>query len=256
MTFITISRLCNNGYKLVVFTIFFSLFSCDNNTDVDPVTLHPISHATFILEYKKMVIYVDPVGGIQSFEGQKSPEVILITDIHGDHLNIETLRAFSSSNPKIIAPLAVAERLPDELKANLSVVSNFQTINLKHNKVKLTIEAIPMYNLREEALAFHVKDRGNGYVLSIAGQRIYISGDTEDIPEMRSLEQIDKAFVCMNLPWTMGIEAASDAVLEFKPKQVYPYHYKGNNGFSDVEKFKSTIEENSDHIEVRLLKWY
>lgn len=263
MTFITIDRLCNIGYKLVLFSFFVLLFHCkersnefDEMKSMDVVTFHPISHATFILEYEDMVIYVDPVGGAQAFEGHNPAGIILITDIHSDHLNIETLKAISGSNPKIIAPISVADRLPDDLKTNLSIVSNYQSIILTRNKIELGIEGIPMYNLREEALKFHVKDRGNGYVLSLAGQRIYISGDTEDIPEMRSLKHIDKAFVCMNLPWTMGIEAASDAVLEFKPKQVYPYHYKGNNGFSDVKKFKSIVEKNSDNIEVQLLNWY
>ena len=73
---------------------------------------------------------------------------------------------------------------------------------------------------------------------------------------MRSLKNIDKAFVCMNLPWTMGVEKAANAVLEFKPKQIFPYHYKGNNGFSDLKKFKAIVDENSDNIEVHLLKWY
>ncbi len=120
----------------------------------------------------------------------------------------------------------------------------------------ILIEAIPMYNLREEALKFHEKGRGNGYILTIEDQRIYISGDTEDIPEMRNLKNIDKAFVCMNLPYTMTVESAAGAVLDFKPKTVYPYHYRGTNGLSDIAKFKSLIEAKNDEIEVKLLNWY
>ena len=113
-----------------------------------------------------------------------------------------------------------------------------------------------MYNLREEALKFHEKGRGNGYILNIGGKRIYISGDTEDIPEMRSLNDIDIAFVCMNLPWTMSVENAASAVLDFKPEVVYPYHYRGTNGLSDIQNFKEIVEESSTEIDVRLLNWY
>ena len=113
-----------------------------------------------------------------------------------------------------------------------------------------------MYNLREEALKFHPKGRGNGYVLNMAGERVYISGDTEDIPEMRSLKDIDKAFVCMNLPYTMTVQSAADAVLEFKPETVYPYHYRGSDSISDVNLFKKIVNEGNDSIEVLLLEWY
>ena len=113
-----------------------------------------------------------------------------------------------------------------------------------------------MYNLREEALKFHAKGRGNGYVLTINDERIYISGDTEDIPEMRTLKNIDKAFVCMNLPWTMTVESAASAVLEFKPKQVYPYHYRNKEGMSDVNLFKNLVNKEDKSIEVILLDWY
>jgi L-ascorbate metabolism protein UlaG (beta-lactamase superfamily) len=88
------------------------------------------------------------------------------------------------------------------------------------------------------------------------GKRIYISGDTEDIPEMRNLKNIDIAFVCMNLPYTMTVEKAAEAVLAFKPKTVYPYHYRGENGFSDVAKFKSLVEADNPNIKVTQLDWY
>ena len=122
--------------------------------------------------------------------------------------------------------------------------------------IRDSVEAVPMYNLREEALKFHSKGRGNGYVLTIDGQRLYFSGDTEDIPEMRALKNIDKAFICMNLPYTMTEESAASAVLEFKPKQVYPYHYRGNPNVSDVSKFKTLVNQGDANIEVVQLDWY
>src|SRR5690554_1106201 len=109
-----------------------------------------------------------------------------------------------------------------------------------------------MYNLREEALEFHPKGRGNGYIVELGGQRIYISGDTEDIPEMRALTDIDVAFVCMNLPYTMDVKQAASAVLEFEPAIVYPYHHRGQ----DIQQFKELVDVAGKDIEVRLKDWY
>ncbi len=112
-----------------------------------------------------------------------------------------------------------------------------------------------MYNLTAERLKYHKKGRGNGYVITLNMKRIYISGDTEDIVEMRSLKNIDYAFVCMNLPYTMTVDKAASAVLEIKPAVVIPYHYRGKGGFSDIERFKTLVSKNKD-IEVKLLNWY
>ena len=106
-------------------------------------------------------------------------------------------------------------------------------------------------NLTADRLKYHNKGRGNGYVVTLGGKRVYISGDTEDIPEMRALKNIDVAFVCMNLPYTMEVENAASAVQAFKPKIVYPYHYRG----SDVQKFKELAGQ-TPGIDVRLRKWY
>ena len=216
------------------------------------IEITPIQHATTVLEWNDVVIYVDPVGGAEAFEGQKEPDLILITDIHGDHFSLETLQALNTAKAKIIVPQAVADKIPEEFTPQLDILNNGDS----KERYGINVEAIPMYNLREEALKFHEKGRGNGYVLNIGDQRIYFSGDTEDIPEMRSLENIDKAFVCMNLPYTMTVESAASAVLDFKPKQVYPYHYRGNPDVSDVSKFKQMVNEGNDDIEVVQLDWY
>ena len=113
-----------------------------------------------------------------------------------------------------------------------------------------------MYNLPESPSSMHTKGRGNGYLIEAGNKRIYISGDTEDIPEMRNLKNIDVAFVCMNLPYTMDIKQAAGAVLAFKPKIVYPYHYRGKDGLSDVQEFKRMVISANKMIDVRLLKWY
>lgn len=216
------------------------------------VIVIPLEHATAVLEWGDITIYIDPVGGAEAFKGQKSPNLILITDIHGDHFSPETLEAINTEKVKIIVPQAVADKMPEGLTSSVTVLNNGDTKSFSGIK----IEAIPMYNLRPEALQFHPKGRGNGYVLNIGGQRIYFSGDTEDIPEMRALKNIDKAFVCMNLPYTMTVESAADAVLAFKPKQVYPYHYRGNPDVSDVAKFKKLVNAGDPNIEVVQLDWY
>ncbi len=179
-----------------------------NEVFEESVKVIPITHGTLVLESKSEVIYVDPTGGSEAFKGQKSPTLVLITDIHGDHLSTSTLEALNLIDVTIIAPKAVTDKIPSTVSNNIITLNNNETT--KHNAIN--IEAIPMYNLREEALKFHTKGRGNGYVLAINNERIYISGDTEDIPEMRNLKNIDKAFVCMNLPYTMTVKSAASAV--------------------------------------------
>jgi L-ascorbate metabolism protein UlaG (beta-lactamase superfamily) len=112
-----------------------------------------------------------------------------------------------------------------------------------------------MYNTTSDRLNFHPKSVGNGYVVTLNNERVYISGDTEDIPEMRSLKNIDYAFICINVPYTMTPEQAASAVLEFKPKHVYPYHYRQKDGFSNIGKFRELVSVNPN-IEVIFLKWY
>ncbi|PQJ18310.1 MBL fold metallo-hydrolase [Nonlabens tegetincola] len=222
----------------------------EEQTNYEPeLSINPISHATFSMEWDGTVFYVDPVGGAQAFEGMKNPNIQLVTDIHGDHMNAETLKA-TQGNATLITPQAVADKLGED----------FEPIILNNGEVKtiqgFTITSIPMYNLTEERLKFHEKGRGNGYVIEKNGYRVYISGDTEDIPEMRNLENINKAIVCMNLPYTMDIEQAANAVLQFQPQEVIPYHYRGTDGYQDVEKFKKSIEEVNSDIKVSLMEWY
>ena len=216
------------------------------------IDITPIEHATAVLDWDGTIIYVDPVGGKDAFAATKEPDLILITDIHGDHFSLETLQALNTQKAKIIVPQAVADKIPSEFTPQLDILNNGEA----KERYGINIEAIPMYNLREEAKDFHTKGRGNGYVLSKNNERIYFSGDTEDIPEMRALQNIDKAFVCMNLPYTMTVESAADAVLEFKPKQVYPYHYRGKPDVGDVAKFKALVNDKNPNIEVVQLDWY
>jgi L-ascorbate metabolism protein UlaG (beta-lactamase superfamily) len=212
------------------------------------ITIQPIVHATLVLTYNNKNIYVDPTGGADAFKGIAAPDMIIITDIHGDHLEPKTIEAVNTNNAIIVVPQAVADKLPEGDKKNLVILKNGD----KTSQIGITITAIPMYNLPESPTAFHTKGRGNGYVLTIGGKNIYISGDTADIPEMRSLKGIDIAFVCMNLPYTMDVNTAALGVLAFKPKVVYPYHYRGQ----DINVFKSLVNAGNKNIDVRIRNWY
>jgi len=215
------------------------------------LVIQPIQHASLILTTGKLTIYADPTGA-DRYKGLAAPDIILVTDIHGDHFDPKTIDAVKTTNTVLVAPQVVANKLTSVDKEHLIILKNGD----KTTQAGVTIEAIPMYNLPESPTSRHTKGRGNGYVLTIGGKRIYISGDTQGIPEMRALKNIDIAFVCMNLPYTMDINEAADAVLTFQPKKVYPYHYRGQNGLSDVAAFKGLVEAGKKHIEVRLLNWY
>lgn len=220
--------------------------------DENGFIITPVEHASMVLNWDGTIIFVDPVGGKDAYNNYSEADMILVTDIHGDHMDIPTLEAVTADKTVVFAPKAVFEKMPESLQNKTNVINNGQMIE----DFEMIIEAIPMYNLRPEALKFHEKGRGNGYVLERNGKRIYISGDTEDIPEMRNLKNIDIAFVCMNLPYTMTVEKAAEAVLEFKPKTVYPYHFRGTEGMSDVSKFKSLVETGNTEIKVTQLDWY
>ncbi|HSP11719.1 MAG TPA: MBL fold metallo-hydrolase [Salegentibacter sp.] len=217
------------------------------------IDIRPVSHATAVITWDDAVIYLDPVGGAEAFSGMEKPGLVIITDIHGDHMNAETLQALDLENVQIIAPQEVMDELPEELHEKMLILANGDSEEV----MGFEIEAVPMYNFPEDDPdSRHPKGRGNGYIIEKDDSRFYISGDTEDIPEMRELKDIDIALVTMNLPYTMSVEQAADAVLAFKPKQVYPYHYRGQDGLADVDKFKSLVNDGDGDIEVVQLDWY
>ncbi len=216
------------------------------------VRIHPVHHSAIVFEWNGLTIYVDPHDGAQRFHAFAAPDLVFITDIHGDHLDSLTLNALDLTKARIIAPSAVFDLLPATLRQRCTIMANGATQQL----LGIGVEAVAMYNMPDPNDPRHPKGRGNGYVLTIGGERIYISGDTEDIPEMRALQNIDVAFVCMNLPYTMTVEQAASGVLAFKPRMVYPYHYRGTNGLSDVARFKQIVQEGDPSIEVRSVDWY
>jgi len=240
-----------------IFTLLFLFSNFSYAQDIirsteGDIKIQPILHGTLVLNFDDVVVYVDPYGGASAFEGQPNADYVLITDIHGDHHNQETLDGLDLDNASIIAPKAVTEKLPQENYKSVISLANGGSWKMG----EINISTIPMYNLPETEDSRHPKGRGNGYILTFGDKKIYISGDTEDIPEMRSLKNIDIAFVCMNLPYTMSVNQAAIAVSEFGPDIVYPYHYRGPDGLSDVESFKTMVNERNANVEVRLRNWY
>ncbi len=225
------------------------------NMEVDSglgIAVTPISHATMVLKWGDKIIYTDPVGGAAAFVGQPEPDVILVTDNHGDHFNLETLQAVAKDKTTIVIPDVLASDVANLLPGNIKILNNGQVLNDQG----FAIQAVPMYNVPESDTAYHVKGRGNGYVVEANGKRVYFSGDSGNTAEMRALQNIDLAFVAMNLPFTMSVEDAANAVLAFKPKTVTPYHYRGTDGLSDTSKFRELVNQGNPDIVVDLINFY
>lgn len=233
-----------------VFPSFAQLSSSQDSFDTEQgeLTVYPINHGSIAFTFDDKTIFVDPFGGAELFESFDAPDIIFITDIHGDHHHPETLSGLDTENTTFVVPQAVADQMDGAYSDQLLIIGNGESAEV----MEIPVSAIPMYNLPGDETVRHVKGRGNGYIIEFGGQTVYISGDTEDIPEMRELEDIDIAFVCMNLPYTMDIHQASDAVVEFQPVIVYPYHHRGQ----DIEEFKQLVDNADVDVEVRLKDWY
>lgn len=212
-------------------------------TSAGEVKITPLNHASTLIEAGGKTIYLDPAKPAK-FAGSPKADLILITDIHPDHMDPDSINEIRKAGTDILAAPAVVATVK-----TAKPIANGETKMWQG----WTIDAIPAYNLTRgpaPGKLFHDKGRGNGYVLTYGGVRFYFSGDTEGVPEMRALKNIDVAFVCMNLPYTMPPDEAADAVKAFHPKIVIPYHYRG----SDLAVFKKGLEGTG--IEVRLLDWY
>jgi L-ascorbate metabolism protein UlaG (beta-lactamase superfamily) len=219
-------------------------------TSAGTVEITPVYHASVVIQADERVIYIDPwCKGGADFSGLKPADLVLITDIHPDHMDAACVDRVKKPGAMVLAPPAVAAQM-----GGAETIKNGESREWNH----WTIEAVPMYNLQRGPAAgkfFHDKGRGNGYVLAFGGKRFYFSGDTEGVPEMRALQHIDVAFVCMNVPYTMPPEEAADAVKAMHPKIVYPYHYRNGDGsMSDLSTFQKGLEGTG--IEVRLRDWY
>lgn len=207
------------------------------------IVITPITHASVQIEYAGKVIHADPTGQ-GDYSHAKQADLVLVTDIHPDHLDPSAIARIRKQGAPVVAPSAAAAQIE-----NATVLANGESKSV----AGVPVEAVPMYNLQRrnpQGEFYHTKGRGNGYVLTLGGKRVYIAGDTECTPEMRALKDIDIAFLPMNLPYTMPPSEAADCAKAFKPRVVYPYHYRGQNPAD----FKAALA--GQPIDVRLLEWY
>ncbi|MBE7732823.1 MBL fold metallo-hydrolase [Devosia faecipullorum] len=206
--------------------------------------VHPVEHASLVLEWDGKAIYVDPVGGAGLYAGLPPASAILITHGHGDHFDLPTLEAIAGDAP-LVTNRDVFEKLPETLKARTIALANGEAGHI----LGLPIRAIPAHNITEERRRYHPAGIGNGYVLTLGGAGIYIAGDTEPTEDMLALRDIALAFLPMNLPYTMTPDEALVAINSFRPAIVYPYHY----GDSDLAPLEAGI---APGLELRLRDWY
>jgi L-ascorbate metabolism protein UlaG (beta-lactamase superfamily) len=208
-----------------------------------PITIQPITHAALQLKYGNQVITVDPTMMGGDYNTLAKADIILVTDIHGDHLDPATIEKASKTGTTVIIPSAASSQVKYG-----TTIANGEKKTIKG----IEIEAVPMYNLQRGPAAgqlFHTKGRGNGYIVTLGDKRIYLAGDTECTPEMKALKNISIAFLAMNPPRTMSTIEAADCAKAFRPRIVYPYHYRG----SKTEEFANALKDTTG-VEVRLRK--
>jgi L-ascorbate metabolism protein UlaG (beta-lactamase superfamily) len=207
------------------------------------IIITAISHASVRIEFGGNVIQVDPVGAA-NYAQAPAGDLVLVTHVHGDHLDPAIIAKVRKAGAPVVASTDAA---PEIEGAILMANGDTRTV------AGVPIEAVAAYNpVREGApgRTFHPKGAGNGYVLTLGGKRLYVSGDTGCTPEMKALKNIDAAFISMNLPYTMSPLEAAECARAFKPRILYPYHYRGQNLDELVAALKG------EPIEIRRLNWY
>ena len=204
-----------------------------------------IGHGSLMFTFNGKVIYVDPFSKLAEYSKLPKADMLLITHEHGDHLDLKAVEAVSTDKTVLVLTKACAAKLKGGI-----IMENGDTKTVGG----LKIEAVPAYNLvhmRSEGVPFHPRGIGNGYVITFGDKRVYVAGDTENIPEMKKLERIDCAFLPMNLPYTMNPEMAAEAAKAFKPKILYPYHY----GDTDTSNLEQLMKDTQDvEIRIRMMK--
>jgi L-ascorbate metabolism protein UlaG (beta-lactamase superfamily) len=229
-------------------------------TTAGELKITPVNHAGVMLQIGGKTIYVDPVG---DYSQLPKADLLLITDIHGDHMNANTITALKKPgfvDTTVVVPPEVGKtpNMSTIMAAGARTMVNgaSQTINM--GEVSVGVEAVAAYNLTRGPQAgqlYHTKGRGNGYVLTLGGKRVFISGDTECVPEIKALRNIDIAFLPMNLPFTMTPAEAADCVKAFRPRVVYTYHYRDNDPATEPQAFVDALKGEAG-IEVRMRNWY
>ena len=194
-----------------------------------------VGHGTLMFEFAGKVIHVDPVGREADYTKMPKADIILITHEHGDHLDPQAIETIKKDGTQLVLTKTCAEKVKGGI-----VMQNGDVKTIDG----LKIEAVPAYNPEKN---FHPKGQGNGYVITFADKKIYVAGDTENIPEMKNLKDIYIAFLPMNLPYTMSPEMAADAAKVIKPRILYPYHY----GQTDTSKIVELLKDSGIEVRIR-----
>lgn len=184
------------------------------------IELTPMAHAHVQVEYAGKVIQIDP-SAQANLASAKAADIVLITDVHGDHYDPASIDRVKKAGTVYVVPPVLADKFPGPT----TIIRNGETKTVEG----IQIQAVAAYNMKRgpaPGQLYHDKGRGNGYILTLGGKRVYFSGDTECTPEMKALTNIDVAFIAMNLPFTETPQEAADCVKAFKPKVVYAYHYR------------------------------
>lgn len=202
-----------------------------------------IGHGTLMLEYQGKVVHVDPWSRLADYTRLPAPSLILITHSHGDHLDLEAIHHARKDHTELVYTELCSQKV-----SSGTILKNGESTEI----YGIGIEAVPAYNIvhkRPDGSPYHPRGDGNGYVLTFGdgAARVYVAGDTENIPEMEKLEDIDIAFLPMNLPYTMTPEMVAEAAKSFRPSILYPYHF----GDTDTGKLLELLEGEED-IEVRI----
>lgn len=211
-----------------------------NTSEGDLVITH-IGHGTLMMEFSGKVIHIDPYSRVADYSLLPKADLILITHHHGDHLDTEAVAKILKANTEIVITELCLPKLPQGKVMKNGGSGVFKGIQ---------IGVIPAYNIQHERSPgnpFHVPGEGNGYILHTGGLKVYVAGDSENTPEMKSLRDIDIAFLAMNLPYTMTPEMVADAALVFRPKVLFPYHF----GDTDTGKLLELLMNEND-IDVRI----
>lgn len=198
------------------------------DTSVGRLELWFIGHGTLMFKVNDYIIHIDPVGREGDYHSLPGADLVLITHAHGDHLDPEVLKIICNDNTVKLCNSTSAEKILMPV-----ILKNGDNFDLtEHAGFSLIVEAVPAYNIiheRSPGNPFHPKGEGNGYIISIGDKKIYVAGDTEDIPEMAAFKDIDIAFLPMNLPYTMSPVMAAGAAKSFMPGILYPYHFGSTN---------------------------
>lgn len=205
-------------------------------TDVGDLEITFVGHGTLMFSFDGKIIHVDPWSTLADYSKMPKADIILITHQHRDHLNTTAVEQIRTEKTSVVLTEICAEQIEGGIVMNNG---DAKTV------AGLKVEAVPAYNIvsmRSEGVPYHPKGEGNGYIISFGDKRVYIAGDTENIPEMSELEDIDIAFLPMNLPYTMTPEMVADAAKAFKPKRLYPYHY-GSTDTSEVVELLKNVNE-------------